>query len=1118
MNLALNRLAPLLALCGLLQPPARAANPPVFLTGSSQSDPYPYYASFNSVPVGKTLVVPIAVSGSGPLTYTVTSTSPVLAPIVKTGYPVMKIHVTYSGTTGTLATLYSFTGGDDGGNPIAGLLTGIDSLLYGTTETGGSSGFGTAYQITTSGSFSTLHTFATGTDGANPYAGLITGTVGNLYGTAETGGTGGFGTVYQLNTSGTFTTLYSFPGASDGANPYGGVVTGTDGLLYGTTSNGGAHSLGTVYSVSTSGSFNPLYSFTGGSDGSHPQSTLIQAANGNFYGTAVTGGSSSAGTIFEVTSGGALTPIHSFNPGVDGASPYAGLITGTDGNFYGTTETGGTGGYGTVYRLSTSGSVTTLHAFTDGTDGGNPYAGLLQGSDGNFYGTTETGGTGGAGTIYQLASSGSFATLYSFTGGSDGGNPRAALTESTPGVLFGTTTTSGTGGHGTVFEIPFPNTGAFSGTMAFALLRDMAPVTTGYIAGFAQAGYYNGLDFFRITNLLASQGGSGFIAQAGDPTNTGTGNPGFTFDNEFSPSLIFTGQGQLAMANAGYNPNTYRGTNGSQFFITESPTRTLDFGYTIFGQLLTGFDVMQKVMAVPLKSTSDGSNPTSPVTPVVMDSVTVSEDNTDAILLVSGAGYLPNGATLTVNATDPGNNKAVSLSGTVQTPGLSFSMVSQNDTFNDPPFLIPDPNVNLGLHLGVTLPIRPVDLEYDYLISGAGDLSFFSATSVSQTGVVTPNVTSPIGSVNVGLYTYQPFISGSNESAVTVGLGLGNLTPLPALLSGTPGGPVLSATATVTGSAYGGFLAQNPLNVAADFTASINWGDGHLTTGSNSVTVARSPDYPTGYSILAPAGHSYTNPGIYPVNVTVSDSNGGLLEVQNTAVVSPGPIYPGGRTFTASKGLASGLVATFVDHSPNVVASDYTASINWGDGSVGSGIIRGFGSNYQIYGVHRYAAGTLYPVDFTVTDQQNGATAYGWSVAQLTGVPTRQPPYSQSHITGEIGNPGFNGDFLSEEVTLVNSGNLPSGPIALKFFLSPNANTDPIDASAIQLRVGKGGTYNTPSILAGSALEGSVSPITLPANAVTRGKFIIMQVITSDPIAIHMAYPHAFADPYPLIE
>ncbi len=157
-------------------------------------------------------------------------------------------------------------------------------------------------------------------------------------------------------------------------------------------------------------------------------------------------------------------------------------------------------------------------------------------------------------------------------------------------------------------------------------------------------------------------------------------------------------------------------------------------------------------------------------------------------------------------------------------------------------------------------------------------------------------------------------------------------------------------------------------------------------------------------------------------------------------------------------------------------------------------------------------------MDVTVRSLINGDSGYAWSTAKLSGVPTRQPPFAQSHVNGQIGNPGYNGNYIDEEVTLFNSGNLPSGPISLKFYLSPDANTQPISSAAIPLSVANRSTYNTPSIPAGSAIEGSVSQIALPTNVISRGKYIIMQVITSDPVANHMDYPRAFADPFPLID
>src|SRR5579871_3032975 len=201
-----------------------------------------------------------------------------------------------------------------------------------------------------------LYTFSA-PNGAAPLAGLIQGTDGNLYGTTYNGGTGGFGTVFKITTSGTLTSLYSFSG-SDGANPRAGLIQATDGNLYGTTTGGGAGNNGTVFKITTSGTLTSLYSFSG-SDGADPWASLIQATDGNLYGTTRHGGASGYGTVFKITTAGTLTTLHSFTD-IDGAYPAAALIQATDGNLYGTTigQPHPSGwGYGTVFKITTSGTL-----------------------------------------------------------------------------------------------------------------------------------------------------------------------------------------------------------------------------------------------------------------------------------------------------------------------------------------------------------------------------------------------------------------------------------------------------------------------------------------------------------------------------------------------------------------------------------------------------------------------------------------------------------------------------------------------------------------------------------------------------------------------------------------
>ena len=286
------------------------------------------------------------------------------------------------------------------------MIQGADGNLNGTTYFGGLYDGGTIFKIDTSGTtLTTLHDFTGGNDSAYPRAGLIQAANGNLYGTVTGLDTFGYGTVFKIGANGSsFTTLHTFVN-SDGSTPQADMVQATDGNLYGTTSYGGVFShcrfgCGTVFKIGTGGtSFTTLHRFDG--DGANPTAGLIQGTDGNLYGTTTGGGASGHGTIFKIdTNGSALTTLHSF-AGSEGEGPRAGLIQGTDGNLYGTTYWGGSSGDGTIFSIDASGSAfTTLHSFVN-SDGANP-AGLIQGTDGNLYGTTKLGGANSAGVVFRL--------------------------------------------------------------------------------------------------------------------------------------------------------------------------------------------------------------------------------------------------------------------------------------------------------------------------------------------------------------------------------------------------------------------------------------------------------------------------------------------------------------------------------------------------------------------------------------------------------------------------------------------------------------------------------------------------------------------------------------------
>jgi uncharacterized repeat protein (TIGR03803 family) len=328
--------------------------------------------------------------------------------------------------------------------------------------------------------FTTLFSFDS-TDGEYPSAGLVQATNGDLYGTTGYGGANSNGTLFKITPGGTLTTLYSFcsqTNCTDGAYPAYGLVQHTNGDFYGTTLSGGGRNFGTVFKITPKGTLTTLYSFCPQSDctdGSFPNG-LVQATNGDLYGTTLFGGERDYGTVFKITPSGTLTSLYSFCPFdtsngdhdsgcTNGFTPYGPLIQGTDGDFYGTTYGGGAYDLGTVFKITPGGALTTLYSFCSQsgcTDGESPEAGLVQAADGDLYGTTVGGGVNGPyGTVFKITPGGRLTTLYSFcsqSGCTDGAMPDAVLVQATNGDFYGTTNTGGTNcasydGCGTVFKI-----------------------------------------------------------------------------------------------------------------------------------------------------------------------------------------------------------------------------------------------------------------------------------------------------------------------------------------------------------------------------------------------------------------------------------------------------------------------------------------------------------------------------------------------------------------------------------------------------------------------------------------------------------------------------------------
>ena len=351
---------------------------------------------------------------------------------------------------------YNFSGAD-GAYPWDALVQSSDGNFYGNTFGGGSSGMGTVFRVTPEAGLRTLHSFG-GADGANPVGTVLAAADGSLYGTASYGGANEAGTIFRIAPDGTFTKLHDFTGA-DGNDPESGLVEDRRGNLYGTTALGGKYGSGSVFVFSARGRLKTLYNFcqeSGCSDGAHPYASLLRTVTGDLFGTTYDGGSSAYGTIFKITPQGQFSTVHSFS-GTDGSHPVSGLIEGTDGNYYGTTISGFYGA-GTIFRITPSGTLTTL-ANLSGSQGAKPYAPLVQASDGFFYGTTVAGGSHSYGSIYRVSSAGTLTPLYDFCAQSDctdGSYPEAAMIQGADGNLYGTTNGGGAYASGEIFRFSPP--------------------------------------------------------------------------------------------------------------------------------------------------------------------------------------------------------------------------------------------------------------------------------------------------------------------------------------------------------------------------------------------------------------------------------------------------------------------------------------------------------------------------------------------------------------------------------------------------------------------------------------------------------------------------------------
>jgi uncharacterized repeat protein (TIGR03803 family) len=487
---------------------------------------------------------------------------------------------------GAISVLHSFDG-TDGAAPVGDLVRGSDGQFYGTTSAGGQFGYGTAFKISSSGRLSSLHAFSIG-EGGPPRAGLLAAGDGNFYGTSagaydNSGGAppvfhaSSYGALFRLSPSGSVTVLHRFSGGSDGAQPLAALIQGSDGNLYGTTSelldsvsiHPAAISWGTVFRLTLSGTLTTLYTFDG-IHGGNPRGRLLEGSDGRFYGTTASviawGFPGHSGSVFSVSAAGSFASLHTFDgSSPDGSAPRGGLVAGGDGNFYGMTDS-------SFFRVTRAGALTTMHSFAgddapttdvlvralDGNfvgathstlfqitssgalrtlnrlgyqAGGDPGTGLLLASDGNFYGATEAGGAFGRGTLFRYTRAGGVVVLYSFSA-----SPfTRGLVQGSDGNLYGSTANGGASGNGSIFRLT--RRGVFSTLYSFDRTHGAWPsaLTLGRDGNLygttSQGGSHDVGTAFRIDaagNLVtlldfdSPATGGGMLVQGGDGNFYGT--------------------------------------------------------------------------------------------------------------------------------------------------------------------------------------------------------------------------------------------------------------------------------------------------------------------------------------------------------------------------------------------------------------------------------------------------------------------------------------------------------------------------------------------------------------------------------------------------------------------
>lgn len=685
---------------------------------------------------------------------------------------------------------------------------------------------------------------------------------------------------------------------------------------------------------------------------------------------------------------------------------------------------------------------------------------------------------------------------------------------------------------------PWP---AFEGDMEYQLFRDVTPATTGNIGGAAQAGYYDNVLFHRVI--------PGFVIQGGDRTGTGSGDAGFRSVHEFRPELIFSGRGQLAMAhsNGGWERGqdfgsgfiqlgSFDPTNGSQFFVTTAQPRSLDFKHTIFGQLIRGFDVLDKVVAVP-RNLADKPN-----VAVTMTAVSIVPGKSDATLLLSATAA--GTSTLTVTVRDPSGALAV----------RRIAVSARKDDTNDPPFLAPIPNIITPVGVAPALPLRAIDLEHDYLLYGVASASgnpaagSFGTAQISQN--FTPRATAGFQNLALGVAGFNDTRVGDSPSSqnpfapyeayrfqvAEIGYGDRAMSIEPVAVEAT-------TAVALTDVVLAEYRDGSSTAIPTEHVATVHWGDGTATdssTGANPKLKVE-PSTTTAGAFVVKGTHTFAKKGVYSIDVTVDGSLGASARTRTQAVVNDAgtALRAAGVSLQNAGAAVNGrVIATFTDTTSGVQARDFSARIDWGDGRSSDGQIIANGSGkFAVLGSHGYRDAETFSVFAHISrTTPSAASAVAWSQVQPTGFTGQKhlPPFSAAHLVGQItqasdasgnavpfitttGSGATAQTRFAVSIVIVNAGNLPSKQGRLRFYLSKdtvfNATRVGNQPADIPLPIGPFEDGNIPSIAAGGGLrydivrsvnpDGSVLDLRLlpPRGQNGASYFILARLVYSDPIA-----------------